>query len=490
MKPLNQLEIEMIAEQLSDDLRGAQLQDIWAYAEGLVLHFYLRQDFFLLIDVKKSAPYMGLFQEHSPVPRQSKKKPVGLFLSSHGKNLFVKSVEVKKEFGRVIELHLASKQHDSAHLHGRVVVLQLHLIPHRANVAVQLYLDMASPAKKIQTQSYFVADYELDLKLASEIFWNKPYPMEEREPLGIEGIETRSFAEMNRQWESEKKIKASKPAKLTEAAYSQQRQKNLIKKNEAMDSIRHDLTQLDIPYVEWGKFLSQWQYELAPQERSISTHSSLWSTLQGFLEKNPDMVSRSRELPEWLRKQSDGQSIQSAVELLFEESKNQARKIAGLKDRLQGLDQEVQILQSQTYQDFLQSNSSRAKPQRQIEGVKARKMNLISGAIVYLGKSAQDNLKILRAAKSWDYWLHLRDLPGAHAIIHRDRTQNLSDDEVRKVAQWVIRESMKSKQKLDGQKFEVIMTECRFVKPIKGDRLGRVNFSNEKHLIYYFRDET
>ncbi len=114
-------------------------------------------------------------------------------------------------------------------------------------------------------------------------------------------------------------------------------------------------------------------------------------------------------------------------------------------------------------------------------------MHLSSGALAYCGKSAADNLALLRQAKAWDYWLHLRDYPGAHAIIHRQRDQLISEGEIFEVAEWVAKESLSSKSLLVGQKIAIVMVECRFVRPIKGDKLGRVTYHSERTLSFTLR---
>jgi predicted ribosome quality control (RQC) complex YloA/Tae2 family protein len=112
---------------------------------------------------------------------------------------------------------------------------------------------------------------------------------------------------------------------------------------------------------------------------------------------------------------------------------------------------------------------------------KGRTLVLDGGATAFIGKSAADNLALLRKARAWDYWMHLRDEPGAHAIVHRERNQSISDDEFRKVARWLAKESSASKKGMSGV-FVVVMTECRFVRPIKGDRLGRVNYHHGREI--------
>ena len=35
---------------------------------------------------------------------------------------------------------------------------------------------------------------------------------------------------------------------------------------------------------------------------------------------------------------------------------------------------------------------------------------------------------------------------------------------------------------LRGQMFDILVAECRHVRPIKGDKVGRVNYTNERVL--------
>lgn len=115
--------------------------------------------------------------------------------------------------------------------------------------------------------------------------------------------------------------------------------------------------------------------------------------------------------------------------------------------------------------------------------VKTRKLELESGAIALAGKSAKDNLLLLRKAKPWFIWMHLRDLPSTHVVITRNKAQKLLNSELVKVAQWLLSQQFKSKNQKKGEKYEVIYTECRYVKPIKGNKSGLVNYQNESTLM-------
>ena len=104
-----------------------------------------------------------------------------------------------------------------------------------------------------------------------------------------------------------------------------------------------------------------------------------------------------------------------------------------------------------------------------------------------IGKSAQDNLQILRKARAWDLWLHLKDFPSAHAVIFREKKQSVQDEDLRQVASWLVRLSLSQKLIVEGSVFEALCTECRFVKPIKGHP-GLVNYQNER--TFKFRVKT
>ena len=116
---------------------------------------------------------------------------------------------------------------------------------------------------------------------------------------------------------------------------------------------------------------------------------------------------------------------------------------------------------------------------------RGRKFQLADDLIVYLGKNAAENLAILRKAQPFDFWVHLRDRPGAHAILRRSRGRNVTDAEFIKAGAYVAEQSLKRRaSELKGESFDLLIVECRFVRPIKGDKLGRVNYTNDRVLRF------
>src|SRR6185312_10554255 len=116
-----------------------------------------------------------------------------------------------------------------------------------------------------------------------------------------------------------------------------------------------------------------------------------------------------------------------------------------------------------------------------------RTLHLSEDLTAVMGKSAADNMKILRRARAWDLWFHLRDFPSSHAVLFRNKSANVGDGKIFEVIGWFVRNHLGSKAAQHaGEKFDVVMTECRYVKPIRGDKIGRVTYHNERILIYQF----
>jgi predicted ribosome quality control (RQC) complex YloA/Tae2 family protein len=231
--------------------------------------------------------------------------------------------------------------------------------------------------------------------------------------------------------------------------WEKQRRKNIDKKIKALDSL---------------------------EEMKVSQEEEKWRSLGGWLQYPqgdcPDekLFLKIKDLPK-------AQQVQAC----FDKAKQIVHKRQGQSERIEILKKEIQELEKQKYKaPNLQKTQKDFMVAAKASG---RTLELSANLKAYLGKSAADNLSLLRKARAWDLWFHLKDYPGAHAIIHKEKGHEVSLAEVQKVAQWVARESLQKKSLDLGQKLAVVVVECRFVRPIKGDRLGRVNYHSEK--TYY-----
>lgn len=236
----------------------------------------------------------------------------------------------------------------------------------------------------------------------------------------------------------------------------------LQKREKALEKVRAELeSKLQHP----ARAIGEW----------IKTHQTL------------EIPSEQREL--WGPHIEARASLAQNIERLFRLAKSLEGKREGTEKRLRELEDEVAKLRSD-----LERGTPDPQPSLQGSGVKdlfqaasaqGRKIQVADGQkadlTFYIGKNAKENLAILRKAQPFDYWLHVKDQPGAHGIIRRARGRTVTDQEFVRAATSLLESSLKRRAiELKGEAFDILIVECRFVRPIKGDRLGRVHYSNDR----------
>ena len=114
MKTPSFFELRTMVEYLSEELEGAQLQEILSTEDGLVLGFYRfnkspRMNY-LVFDLDRPFPFMALVPEN-PWTKHKKTKPVALFLTAHAKNQYFHSAAIKEEFDHIIWFEIGPAEH-------------------------------------------------------------------------------------------------------------------------------------------------------------------------------------------------------------------------------------------------------------------------------------------------------------------------------------------------------------------------------------------
>ena len=185
------------------------------------------------------------------------------------------------------------------------------------------------------------------------------------------------------------------------------------------------------------------------------------------------------------------------MENCFFEEKLKKEKVKNLNIRIKELKKELHLLKKTGNEEFSKTlnykkNIEKIKKNKEHIKIKAVRKILTQGVDVFFGKSAQENLLLLRQARAWDYWLHLRDYPSCHGLLCRNKSQVIKAQIFKEAAKELITQNFRKKAKqsqiscLKGEKFCVVFAEVRYVKPLKGDSLGRVTYRNEKTLIIKF----
>lgn len=426
-------EIHSIVQFLAEELAGAQLQSVQSSKEGLVLGFYRYHHFpkivYLVLDLDPVFPYFGMFEEN-PWLNLKATTPVGLFLNSHFKNRNLFSIEMVENLGRVVRFYFTSQKD---------FYFELRLIPKQVNL-----IAYANDKKISWVQVKNLESQKFDLDQ-------------------IEQLETRSVHFMNQQWSNVKANKNfQKNTSIVKSPFDKwviQKTKDQQKKIKALEGLDKQIhNPLIETYQAIGEHLKTNGYKNLPLE---------WTSHVDFEQR-----------PSW------------NIEHLFTKSKSLKLKSEGASQRKEILLKEIKSLSQLSEKDYQvelerqlekKKNSLNRKP----TAGQLRKFVLDEGKnlICWIGKNAQENMKLLRSSKSWDLWIHLKDYPSAYAILQKTKDQKVSDQDLIKSAQWLVTESFKNKNTIQGLKIAVVVTECRFVKPIKGDKIGRVTYHNPRELL-------
>lgn len=420
MESLSFFELKNFGQWLQSEMEGAQLQDLWTNGQLLVLQFYKFKERYLLIDTKQQSPLV-FYSEKAPRIDKAP-KPLVLFLNSHGKNLRWKLCEVPVEKGRVLEVELSGGD--------RSCKIEIQLIPKSFNFIVE------AEGKKVA--------------------WEKPRELPvSKAPANSEDLNV-DWKAFGAEWFRKKfqNHSSEKPKNHAEALLDP-RLKALEKKKKALAAI----------------------------EQQLATDSSAgWRQLG-------ELLKISESIPAEFQKFYNPQKSRSwNLENAFSQAKHLQKKRFGTEERRNLLKKEILGLEQSIKNEpnAIPKPSNRPQASRLLEKTqsKGRRLQMEDGVEAVMGKSAADNLAILRQARAWDLWLHLKDYPGSHAIILRPRQKEVALAIIEKVSEWLIRESLGSQKIQWGVKYDVVVVECRHVRPIKGDRLGRVTYHHPQ--VYSF----
>lgn len=415
MRSLNASELENYLAWLEPRVLGAQLQEVvCAEADLFALKFFRvgTGTFSLWFDLKIVEPHLIWLPSDVSFPFKKRQRPVGLFLNANAKNLYVDAIYLEKDLGRVVRIELRNQQ--------RSCLIRFVLIPRLPNVLVE--------------------------SQGKEISWFKP---QELRPGGV-----------------------SPPAEITDwdnhwTAYLADRE---AAREKSPGTTKH-------PAKDTGRALSKKKAALQAMARALAEQSEVvegkWRVFGERLKVERGPGSEDQEL--W----QSSLDLAGNINRAFAKAKEIARKRASTIERMAALEREIEQLESPEAhaKESKSPTVAAGNPAEMLQksSIRARTLRLSSGAYAMIGKSGKDNLALLRKARAWDYWLHAHHQPSAHAIIFRNRDQNIAQAEIDEVSRWLARQT-----RIQGDRCEMLIVECRFVRPIKGDHHGRVNYHSHR----------
>lgn len=416
-------QLNKLVLELGEMLTGAQLQDVIMMDSYLFLQFYKKGPVALGLYLQPNEPSLGVIYEEIK-KKKPIVKPIVLFLRAHAKNKILKKMWMNEAEGRIVYFRFENSE--------SYCEMSWVLIPRSLNVIVK------------------TEDKSISMKPVKEL---PPALKMENQP---ELFDVNNYLD---QWVT----RFQNPLKLKTASADQtlkKKARNIEKKKLAIEHLDSDLNKLIVPWANIGDFLKTYQSIDVPED---------WK----------------------LYIQSDA-SLAQNIQNCFEQAKYQEKKRLALTEKIEHLKSELIALSSEGSEAIVKSQKNEERQSvgsvfMQKAGAKGRKLVLNEQIEAVIGKTAKDNLALLRKAQAWDLWLHLKDYPSAHAIIRRPRGKNVDYLDILKVGEWVLRESKAGLVLEPGDKFEIVVAECRHVKPIKGDKIGRVIYQNEQSYTLKIR---
>lgn len=430
MKALSVLELDNVVACLAP-LKGLRLQEVQTSAQDVVLGFYSSHGIlWLWLDLNAISPTLLPWTE-LPLRPDVHKTPLQLFLRAHFVGRVLREVSLSAEYGRLVRLQFG-KPEDG-------LELEVRLFAHARNL-------IARSGDK-------------------QIHWQKPQPLTLASESAPATREPRTLEQLREEWLLLRKGKSSGGKsggkKNAPVDIKSRIEKDLNKKESALKKVQEELRRKqDLPWRALGDWLK------ANQSLDVGKE---WEPF----------VDRRRKLA-W------------NIEQAYTKAREAEGKIYGTEKRLHSLEEEILKLREKLTRPARELNAEvpstgKVKPSlNQIEA-QGRTLRLSDDMMVVMGKSAVDNMKILRKARAWDLWFHLRDFPSSHAVLLRNKGAQVGDGKIFEVATWFVRNHLGSKAASHaGEKFDIVIAECRHVKPIRGDKIGRVTYHDERILIFQF----
>lgn len=302
---------------------------------------------------------------------------------------------------------------------GRILIT-VHLIPHRANISI--------------------AVHKTEDAVSKTIHWAKPREVHagENRTVHVEVAPPRSLGQIVSEWREmanksassgRAKSQSSPPGGASDPAQSER-----------------ILTQL---------------------RKSLETDlASRWSMIGDALKAGGALEMSAAEL----RKLGDG-PLGVRMERAYIEAKKQREKRTKVLQRISELEGQAGAVPPAP------QRGPKSPPQG--ERLHYRTGRSSGGWVVHVGKTAQDNLRLLRESAPWTLWIHLQDYPSAHGFIPFNKGAPPPEKELRELLVAFARLALPSHPEVKG--LTVLLTECRFVSPIKGAP-GRVTYRNERRI--------
>ncbi len=189
-----------------------------------------------------------------------------------------------------------------------------------------------------------------------------------------------------------------------------------------------------------------------------------------------------RQMERWFQKAKKAERGLPQVSARMTEVEAQLLELRGRIERIERADPEALDAGASALGQGPEDSSRRARRKEKAPAPIdrwSRRFVSAGGAEIRVGKGAAENDRLTFAsAKGSDLWLHARGVPGSHVLLRRNKDEPILQEALLDAAHLAVHFSDARHE----AKAEVIYTEARYVKKLKGTAPGLVSLSKEKTL--------
>jgi predicted ribosome quality control (RQC) complex YloA/Tae2 family protein len=444
-------------------LLGARLQDVWSYPDCIVFQIYQGGLYHLVFQYDKGRAQVVLLPGSFKIKEVKGSHPVTSYTRAHMKNMKLEQCLMPQSLERIVEFVWSGPE-------GLKGFFRFYLIPGYRNLEVRCHdksLWLKKPrereTKPFEASGERVSEEELK-GLASEeqaqSFWSLDQEikrfLEFRNPSLKKEESGRIFGEI-----------------FSDEHSSEDPTKNLSKnpsENFSEGSSENSLESLSKNSLKnFSGGSSSENLNKTVQESLLKKRARILSLIEEDIEKKKKAVSDLEEFVlDW---QQTGYREESYPKIL-NETYSQIKKI---RQKIQASEKRMhEILEGDLVLEKKSFKSQQDLSQKLSQGSVKARIFQIEGFVVSYGKSGADNLKLLRLSQPWDLWFHVEKASAPHFVLKRRKNEVVPESVIIQTAQRVVTLSGKSSS-------DVVVTEVRFVQPIKGS-VGLVQYRQERRI--------
>ncbi|MFN3420471.1 MAG: NFACT family protein [Armatimonadota bacterium] len=227
-------------------------------------------------------------------------------------------------------------------------------------------------------------------------------------------------------------------------------------------------------YRKWGELLLTFAHEIpaGAKEAYVTDYDTGMQIRIPLIEGKTATETAQQYFALYRKLKSAAENLPSVIDRLRKRFDELSRLIERVKS---ANEKELSEISAHLSRVLVPVTTPSVRPQPERDGEFLR-FTVFGGYEVWVGKNADANAKLLRAAKPDDLWFHVKGAPGSHALL---RVQKRGEQVPQKAIEEAARLAAYYSSRRTSSWVEVDYTRAKYVRPAKGQK-GLAFYTNFK----------